>query len=48
MTQFPIAPIASLLSTFAALKASFASQGQQKSLSARPALTHGLLTFDLS
>ncbi len=42
---FPIAPVPSLLSTFAARQASIASQGQQKSLSARPALTHEMRTF---
>jgi hypothetical protein len=42
ITGFPIAPVPSLLSTFAARQASFASQGLQKSLPARPALTHEL------
>jgi hypothetical protein len=45
LIQFPIVPITSLLSTFAVLQAGFASHGQQKSLSARPAIMHGLRTF---
>jgi len=45
MTGFPIAPVPALVSTFAACQASFASQGLQKSLPARPTLTHGMRTF---
>jgi len=45
MTGFPIAPVPALVSTFAARQASFASQGLQKSLPARPTLTHGMRTF---
>ena len=45
MTLIPNAPIPSLLSTFAAHTNQPANQRQQKSLSAHPALTHGMRTF---